>query len=247
MLNQIVDAAEIQTGDRLLEIGPGKGALTQRLLAASAQVTAVEIDRHLCQALQRQFAAEPTFQLIEADILALDLRHLDAQKVVANIPYYITGPILETLLGTLARPNPQPFETLVLLVQKEVAQRICAAPGSKIFGALTVRVQYLADCEWVCTVPAKAFFPPPKVDSAVIRLTPRPFPLQAQDSSRLATLVKVGFATKRKMLRNNLKSLVERDRLLAVFETLNIKPEARAEELGVDQWVALSNQLESLA
>lgn len=249
VLNRIVEAA--QSGDRpdslsqspILEIGPGTGALTRRLLATSAQVIAVELDRHLCQRLRQQFQDEPNFQLIEGDILSLDLQEVNAQKVVANIPYYITGPILERLLGTIAHPNPCPFESIVLLVQKEVAQRICAEPGSRIFGALTVRVQYLAACEWVCAVPAKAFYPPPKVDSAVIKLVPRPFPVQADRPSHLETLIKAGFATKRKMLRNNLKSLVERDRLLAVYEMLGIKPEARAEELSVEQWIKLSNQL----
>lgn len=248
VLGQIVAAAGVLSDgssvqSRLLEIGPGTGALTRRLLATSAQVIGVELDRHLCQKLRQRFQDEPNFHLIEGDILALDLQQIEAQKVVANIPYYITGPILERLLGKISRPNPQPFEAIVLLVQKEVAQRICAEPGSRAFGALTVRVQYLAACEWVCEVPAKAFQPPPKVDSAVIKLIPRPFPVQASDPARLETLVKVGFATKRKMLRNNLKSLVERDRLLSTYETLGIKPEARAEELSVEQWVRLSNQL----
>jgi len=246
VLSQIVEAAQSDDSlsqDRLLEIGPGTGALTRRLLATSVHVTAVELDRHLCEKLRQQFQNEPKFQLIEGDILALDLRAVNAQKVVANIPYYITGPILELLLGKIASPNPQPFESIVLLVQKEVAQRICAEPGSRAFGALTVRVQYLAACEWVCVVPAKSFQPPPKVDSAVIKLMPRPFLVQAKDPSKLETLVKVGFATKRKMLRNNLKGIVERDRLFSIYEDLGIKPEARAEELSVEQWVMLSNQL----
>ena len=166
-------------------------------------------------------------------------------KVVANIPYYITGPILEKLLGRISAPNPHPFDQIVLLIQKEVAERVCARPGSRVFGALSVRVQYLADCDLVCTVPAKAFQPPPKVDSAVVRLKPRPIQVAAHDPKYLEQLVTLGFATKRKMLRNNLGSIVERDRLTDVLTQLGLNPQARAEELGIADWVALSNTLSS--
>jgi 16S rRNA (adenine1518-N6/adenine1519-N6)-dimethyltransferase len=135
----------------------------------------------------------------------------------------------------------------VLLVQKEVAQRLAAKPGSKAFGALSVRVQYLADCELIYTVPAGAFYPPPKVDSAVVRLVPRQFEPQATDTRRLETLVKLGFGEKRKMLRNNLQSVVERDRLSQLLEKLEINPQARAEQLSVSQWVALANEFGDLS
>ena len=251
VLQQIIAAADIQPDDRLLEIGPGKGVLTRRLIDRAASVVAVEIDRDLCASLRHEFRSISQFHLIEGDILSLDLEamggtHLNAQrpnKVVANIPYYITGPILEKLLGAIATPNSHPFQTIVLLIQKEVAERVCAEAGSMTFGALSVRVQYLADYEYICTVPSKAFVPPPKVESAVIKLEPRPFVLQAVAPHQLATLIKVGFSTKRKMLRNNLKSLVDRDRLLAAFDNLGIKHAARAEEISTLNWVKLSNQL----
>lgn len=131
----------------------------------------------------------------------------------------------------------------MLLLQKEVALRLCARPGSRNYGALSVRVQYLAECEWICDVPAQAFQPPPKVDSAVVRLRPRQFHLPITDVRKLETLVKLGFATKRKMLRNNLMSVVERDRLNQLLEQLEINPQARAEDLSVENWVTLSNQL----
>jgi 16S rRNA (adenine1518-N6/adenine1519-N6)-dimethyltransferase len=165
--------------------------------------------------------------------------------VVANIPYYITGPILEKLLGTIANPNPQPYDSIVLLVQKEVAERLYAKPGSRTFGALSVRVQYLADCELVCPVPAKAFQPPPKVDSAVVKITPRALPVAAESPDYLDQLVRLGFASKRKMLRNNLKATVDRDQILTVMTELAIPATARAEDLGVPQWIALSNRLGS--
>lgn len=250
-LRQIVAAAELQPSDRLLEIGPGTGILTRQLLPLAAAVVAVEIDRDLCQGLAKSLGSCPNFLLLQGDILSLDLaQHLAAfpnfqnpNKVVANIPYNITGPILELLLGTIANPNPNPFDSIVLLIQKEVAERLCAKPGSRTFGALSVRVQYLASCEWICHVPAKAFQPPPKVDSAVVRLKPRPIATPAVNPRKLDRLVKLGFATKRKMLRNNLKSVVERDRLTTLLEQLQLDPQVRAEDLSVEQWVALSNLL----
>ncbi len=266
ILNHIVSAADVSACDRILEIGPGTGLLTRRLLPYAERVVAVEIDQNLCGKLRVDFQSSKNFFLIQGDYLNLDLvteftkqcqqqgstqtdgepDWLSLNKVVANIPYYITGPILEHLLGTISQPNPHPFDSITLLVQKEVGDRICARPGTKAFGALSVRVQYLAECEMVCPVPAKAFSPPPKIDSAVVCLKPRVFTPTASNPKRLETLVKVGFATKRKMLRNNLKSLVERDRLTQLLETLGININARPEELSVVQWINLSKEIDEI-
>ncbi|NEU74550.1 16S rRNA (adenine(1518)-N(6)/adenine(1519)-N(6))-dimethyltransferase RsmA [Hassallia byssoidea VB512170] len=251
-LQSIVEAAECNQSDRILEIGPGTGILTRRLLPNVKSLVAVEIDRDLCKLLVKQLGKSDNFLLLQGDFLTLDLpSHLAAfeafqnpNKVVANIPYNITGPIIEKLLGTIAKPNPQPFDSIVLLVQKEVAERLYAKPGSKAFGALSVRVQYLAECKLICPVPAAAFSPPPKVDSAVVRLVPYQIEPPANDPRRLETLVKLGFGEKRKMLRNNLQSIVERASLTQLLEKLEINPQARAEDLSVSQWVALANQLE---
>src|SRR5919199_1157809 len=248
-LNKIVAAANLQHSDRLLEIGPGTGILTRRLLPEVQSLVAVEIDRDLCELLVKQLGSKDNFLLLQGDFLTLDLdTHLTSfpafqnpNKVVANIPYNITGPILEKLLGTITQPATEPFDLIVLLVQKEVAERLYAKPGSTAFGALSVRVQYLAECELICNVPAKAFSPPPKVDSAVVRLRPRLVNPLANDPKQLETLVKVGFSSKRKMLRNNLQSLLERDNLTHLLEQLEINPQVRAEDLSVNQWVALSN------
>jgi len=251
VLNQIVRAGELAEGDHVLEIGPGQGVLTQRLLDSSAKVLAVEIDRDLCFQLSDQFIADMAsgqFRLIESDFLKLDFDQalVDFElarpnKVVANIPYYITAPILEKLLGTMRSPNPHPFTSIVLLVQKEISDRLCAQPGTKANGALTIRAQYLADCEEICPVPPSAFKPAPKVDSAVIRLRPRPFPTPAKDPVRLGQLVKLGFSQKRKMLRNNLQSVIDRDALTSILEGLSLNPQIRAEGLGGREWVALSD------
>lgn len=252
VLNEIIAAANLISSDRVLEIGPGRGILTHRLLDRAESVVAVELDRDLCDPLVAKFGERDNFLLLQGDFLALDVNELTAKfadhfhgqtKVVANIPYNITGPILEKLLGTIAQPNLTPFQEIVLLVQKEVAERLSAVAGTKAFGALSVRVQYLADCDLVCDVPATAFKPPPKVESAVIRLIPRPIVTPATNPKHLASIVKVGFANKRKMLRNNLGNIIDRDRLMATFEQLAIDPETRAEQLDTSVWIALSNTL----
>lgn len=254
VLQSIIQAAALEKGDCLLEIGPGTGNLTRQLLSLVESVLAVEIDRDLCRTLIKQLGKKNNFLLLQGDILTLDLSALlvpfpafqNPNKVVANIPYNITGPILEKLLGKISRPAAQPYDLIVLLLQKEVAQRLGAQAGTKDFGALSVRVQYLAECELICSVPAKAFDPPPKVESAVVRLRPRRWEPAAFNPRHLEMLVKVGFAAKRKMLRNNLKSLIESDRLIPLLEQLQIDPQARAEDLNVSQWVELSNRLQGL-
>ena len=251
-LDAIVQAGGGTSSDRILEIGPGTGILTRRLLPLVQSLVAVEIDRDLCQLLVKQLGKKENFLLLQGDFLMLDLaanltpfpNFHNPNKVVANIPYNITGPIIEKLLGTIANPNPHPFDLIVLLVQKEVAERLYAKPGSKIFGALSVRVQYLAECELICPVPAGAFYPPPKVDSAVVRLRPRQIETPALDTRKFENLIKLGFGAKRKMLRNNLQPVIERDRLSQLLEQLNINPLSRAEDLSVNQWITLANQLE---
>ncbi|AUT00513.1 16S rRNA (adenine(1518)-N(6)/adenine(1519)-N(6))-dimethyltransferase [Nostoc sp. CENA543] len=251
VLDAIVKAADCSTNDRILEIGPGTGILTRRLLPLVQSLLAVEIDRDLCKLLVKQLGNKDHFLLLQGDFLTLDLatnltafpNFQNQNKVVANIPYNITGPIIEKLLGTIANPNPTPFESIVLLIQKEVAERLYAKAGSKTFGALSVRVQYLAECELICHVPASAFYPPPKVDSAVVRLRPRQIETPANDPKKLENLVKLGFGAKRKMLRNNLQSVIDRDRLGQLLEQLNINPQARAEDISTQQWVELANLL----
>jgi 16S rRNA (adenine1518-N6/adenine1519-N6)-dimethyltransferase len=250
-LAKIVAAADIQPTDRILEIGPGTGVLTQQMFPLAQSVVSVEIDRDLCPILMKKFGNVKNFLLLQADFLEIDLAELltpfepfqHPNKVVANIPYNITGPILERLLGKIASPNPQPYDSIVLLVQKEVALRVCARAGNPNFGALSVRVQYLADCDFICDVPAKAFQPPPKVDSAVIRIRPRAIDIPAQNPKHLETILKMGFATRRKMLRNNLKSVIPVEDLNQVLTDLNLNPQARAEDLNVVDWVRLSDVL----
>jgi 16S rRNA (adenine1518-N6/adenine1519-N6)-dimethyltransferase len=251
VLEKIIVAATLKKSDRILEIGPGTGILTRRLLAEVNAVVSVEIDRDLCKNLAKKIGNKENFILLQGDILELDLtanlsnfpKFQNPNKVVANIPYNITGPILERLLGSIVQPMTPAYDSIVLLVQKEICDRLCAKPNSKNFGALSVRIQYLAQCEAICDVPAKAFYPPPKVNSAVVRLRPYLREKQVRDPRHLAMLVKLGFANKRKMLRNNLKSLIEPDRLSSLLEELTLNSQCRAENVSIEQWIELSDRL----
>jgi 16S rRNA (adenine1518-N6/adenine1519-N6)-dimethyltransferase len=249
VLDRIIQAANLTPLDRVLEIGPGTGILTRRLVSATSAVVAVEIDRDLCALLVKKMGNIDNFLLLENDFLNLDLEGTltdfpnfqKTNKVVANIPYNITGPILEKLLGNILHPADRPFESIVLLVQREVADRLYAKPSTKAFGALSIRVQYLAHCELVCPVLARDFSPPPKVDSAVVRLTPRKLDIAATSPKLLDNLVRLGFGTRRKMLRNNLQSAIDREELIPLLEKLDLSSEVRAEDLSLDQWIQLSN------
>lgn len=252
-LEQIVAASELTSSDRVLEIGPGTGILTRRLLPEVESLVAVEIDRNLCQKLVNTLGKQDNFLLLQGDFLKLNLAELlqtfprfqQPDKVVANIPYNITGPILEKLLGKISQPATTAYQSIVLLVQQEVGERLTASPGTKAYGALSLRVQYLANCELIYRVPAKAFSPPPKVDSVVVRLSPRMIDQPADNPRLLDSLIKLGFASRRKMLRNNLSSVITPDELTQLLEQLNLNSQSRAENLSLGDWVKLSNLIGS--
>lgn len=254
VLDRIILAAELEKSDRILEIGPGTGALTTRLLSEVSALVSVEIDRDLCKKLVYKYGDRDNFLLVQEDFLKWDLASLlerfpkfkNPNKVVANIPYNITGPILEKLLGKIATPATEQYKSIVLLVQKEVGERLVATPGTKAFGALSIRVQYLASCDLICDVPAKAFYPRPKVDSVVIKLRPRAIANPANNPRQLETLIKLGFASRRKMLRNNLKSLIDIQDFKLLLEKLSFNPQCRAEDLTLENWIRLSNNFDCI-
>ena len=249
VLERILQAADLQAGDRVLEVGPGRGALTERLLASPvASVHAVELDRDLVGGLRQRFAAEPRFSLQEGDVLAVALEGPGgsrATKVVANIPYNITGPLLERLVGRLDRPVDPPYQSLVLLVQKEVAERIRARPGQSSFSALSVRMQLLAHCSSVCPVPPRCFQPPPKVQSEVVRLDPLPADqrLPIELARGVERLLRMAFLARRKMLRNTLAPLAAPDQLQALATAAGIHLQQRPQEIAPAAWVALARGL----
>ena len=233
--------SETHSQPTVLEIGPGTGALTHHLLATGAKVIGVELDRDLCQILRRTCGQHPQFELIEGDFLKAPLPE-EPQRVVANIPYNITSPILEKLLGSPEYPIRQ-FDRIVLLVQRELAERITASPGEKAYGAMSIRIQYLAETEIIQIVPPKAFSPPPKVDSAVIRLHPRPWPESPQDPRWFNILIQQGFSTRRKTLANNLQSLIPKEIVIQTLQNMGQDDRIRAEGLDLTSWIHLSDAL----
>lgn len=240
---KIVEALDIQPGDTIVEIGPGQGALTQHLVERAARVTAVELDDRLAPLLRERFAGHPGFSLIHGDALQFDPRDhgLDPAtlKMVGNIPYNITTPLLFHLLERDRRP-----QRLVVMVQKEVAQRIAAPPGNSDYGALTVGIQSIAQVERLFTVPRGAFRPVPGVDSAVVRITPHePPPLSADEEADLRILTRTLFAWRRKQLQKILRASplyeLPAEVLQAVLAESATPPDVRPETLGTDRLVAL--------
>ena len=243
-LDAIVEAAELTSGDRVVEVGPGLGVLTRRLLSAGATVLAVELDPRLADWLRRELGAVPGFSLVEADALAFNAAGAfptESYKVVANIPYHITSPLLHGFLE-----GERPPELVVLLVQAEVAERIAAPPGQMSY--LSVFAQNVAEAEIVASVPAAAFEPAPSVDSAILRLRRRVAPVVAAGPLRdpFYRLVQAGFRQRRKQLHNALgRELgVDRETLAAAFAACEIEPEQRAQTLTVEQWACLLARLQ---
>lgn len=249
VLEAIIAAADLQPDDSVLEVGPGRGVLTERLLASKAAlIQAIELDSDLVAGLTERFSVDQRFHLRQGDVLETRLEFPDgktANKVVANIPYNITGPLLDRLIGRLDRPVDPPYQRLVLLVQKEVAERIRARPGQSSFSALSVRMQLLAECRSVCSVPPRCFQPPPKVQSEVIALDPYPADkrLDLERARQVESLLKQAFLSRRKMLRNTLGGVAAPDHLQAVAADAGITLQQRPQEISPQAWVALATGL----
>ena len=228
---RIARAACPSPTDLVVEIGPGRGALTEKLLQHAARVVAVEVDPFLVEHLRRKFAAEPRLEIVEADVLAADLARWGRASVAGNLPYYITSPIVERVLR--ARPV-----RAVFLVQQEVAARLTAAPGSRDYGFLTVQTALFARAARLFGIRPSAFHPPPKVDSAVVLLEPHPDPVLADPDSFLRFVAQC-FAHKRKTLRNNLADAWGRERIDAW-------PEAafRAEQIPLEGFLDMWRRLQ---
>ena len=233
----IVDAAEISEGDNVLEIGPGIGTLTQGLLEAGANVTAVELDKKLPAVLAHTLEGYENFKLVEGDILKVDVEELMPQnfKVVANLPYYITTQILLTLME-----RKLPLTKIVTMVQKEVAERMIAAPGSKSYGAMTVAVQFRADVRIAFDVPPECFIPRPEVTSSVVVCDIRESPFKV-DETFFTKVVRAAFGQRRKTLINSLIGAgFQRDAVAKALEVAGIEPARRAETLTLEEFAKLA-------
>ena len=250
VLEQIVNAAKLDPDDCVLEVGPGKGALTEKLIESEARfIQAIELDRDLVLGLKKRFRDQNKFSLREGDVLSAPLEAengLTINKVVANIPYNITGPLLKRLIGELRKAPENSFETLVLLMQKEVVERIVALPGTSHFSALTVRIQLLAKCRDVCDVPSTCFQPAPKVDSKVVLIQPyiSSDPDFYEIGSFLDKLLKLAFAGRRKKLRNTIGSFVTlNDQIKEFFDYRGISLDQRPQEISPSNWFSLAKAL----
>lgn len=229
----IISAAEITAEDTILEVGPGLGVMTDELAKTQAQVIAVETDSNLVELLNRRLP--DNVRVEEADIMQFNLADLPADyKVVANVPYYITSPIIRLLMESKNPPTHS-----VLLIQKEVAERIAAGPGD--MSILALSVQYYADVELVVDVPRDKFYPIPNVDSTVIKLTRKAQPVFEADTHKLFRLIKAGFGEKRKQLRNSLSGglQITTDQAAKLITQAGLNDTARAQELSLAQWKSL--------
>lgn len=235
-LEHIADCADVAADDTVLEIGPGLGTLTSELLRRAKKVVAVEFDAELARKLPGQFPGK-NLEVIQSDILSFDLSTLPVgYKVVANVPYYITSKIVQLLMTADNKPS-----VAVLLVQKEVAERLAARPGN--MSILAVSAQLFAEVSLGDVVPAALFTPPPKVDSQVVILKTRPQPFLTDVTEKsFFRVVKAGFAAKRKKLRSSLAGGlgISKDHAAQYLQTANLDPDRRAEDLSLDDWQRLA-------
>jgi len=240
VISRIVRAIAPRPGQRLVEIGPGQGALTAPLLEAAGALEVIELDRDLIPGLRVQFYDFPDFTIHEGDALKFDFQALSGEdgrplRVVGNLPYNISTPLIFHLLAARGAIADMHF-----MLQKEVVERLAAEPGGADWGRLSVMTQYYCQVESLFVVPPEAFVPRPKVESAIVRLTPHAeLPAIAHDEARFAEVVREAFGQRRKTLRNNLKGIIDAETLMS----LGIDPGRRPQTLRVDELVSISNHL----
>ncbi|MBK8261451.1 MAG: ribosomal RNA small subunit methyltransferase A [Nannocystis sp.] len=241
----IVRASEAAPGRRVVEIGAGLGTLTDPLLATGAEVWAIERDRDLCAVLRAELGTRPGFTLHEADAVRFDYAAAaigagSPPSIVGNLPYQLTGPLLFALLRFHAVTGPW-----VIMVQREVAERLCASPGGRDYGGVTVMLSRVRAIQVVCQAPRSCFVPRPRVDSTVLRLDPRSAPRGAVgDEEGLRRLVQVAFQQRRKVLQNTLSPLASREAILSWCARAGVDPRIRPEQLGPEQFAALQRARE---
>ena len=241
--NFLVDrnALEIISGnvskeDTVIEIGPGIGSLTALLLEKAKKVISIELDPNMCSILEQRFSLYENFELIHDDVLNIDLNKIGkGAKVVANLPYYITTSIITELLKT-------DIKDITILIQKEVADRITAEPGTKNAGAITYLVNYYADSEILGNVPKESFIPNPEVESAIVHLTRLDKPrVEVKDEELFFKIIKENFTKRRKTITNSLSNSIPKDKLNSILDELGIEKNARGEDLSIFEFAKIVN------
>ncbi|MCX7904114.1 MAG: 16S rRNA (adenine(1518)-N(6)/adenine(1519)-N(6))-dimethyltransferase RsmA [Caloramator sp.] len=246
ILKKIIDAAELDENSTVIEIGPGIGTLTQEMAKRCKKVVAVEIDKNLIPILEETLGNFKNIKIIHADALKVDFNkiieeeNLENVKVVANLPYYVTTPIIAKLLNEKVK-----ISSMIIMIQKEVADRILAKPNTDEYGTLSLLCQYHCDIKKICKVSPNCFVPPPRVESMVIRLNIRDKKrVDVLDEALFFNIIKSAFNMRRKTLSNSLKSIVkDENALLKALEEANIDPKRRGETLSIEEFANLSNIL----
>lgn len=247
VIDEIVNSAEIDKEDLIIEIGPGLGTLTKQLLEKAGKVICIELDEKMVRILKDRFSLYENFEIINEDVLKVDLNQIIEKenrkcKIVANLPYYITTPIIMKLLESKLN-----IESITVMIQKEVAERLTAVPGEKLAGAITYTVYYYCESEKILEVPPESFIPEPEVTSEVIKLKSRKVaPVEAEDIQKMFSIIKVAFMQRRKTLLNALTNgniFSNKQKAIKVFNDLSINQNARAEELTLEKFAELANNL----
>ena len=251
VIENTVNAANITDKDLVIEIGPGLGTLTSILLEKAKKVIAIELDDRMVNILNERFNLYSNFEIIHQDVLKVNLKHIietekrengiEKVKIVANLPYYITTPIIMKLLE-----DKLDVESITVMVQKEVAERLIATPGEKLAGAITYSVNYYCEVEKVVEVPKESFIPAPEVESEVIKLILRKkAPVEVKDEDKFFKLIKVSFMQRRKTFLNGVSNsgLIEKQKLKNILEELEISENIRGENLSLEQFAKISNKI----
>lgn len=247
VVDEIINSAEISKEDLIIEIGPGLGTLTKQLLETAGKVICIELDERMVKILKDRFSLYENFEIINEDVLKVNLNQIIEKenrkcKIVANLPYYITTPIIMKLLESKLN-----IESITVMIQKEVAERLTAVPGEKLAGAITYTVYYYCESEKILEVPPESFIPEPEVTSEVIKLKLRKTPpVEANNMQKMFNIIKVAFMQRRKTLLNALTNgnvFNNKQEAIEVFNDLNINQNARAEELTLEQFAELANNI----
>lgn len=243
IVNKIIRTAEIEKGDLTIEIGSGPGSLTEAILHVPASVIAIEKDLSLAKALERLDPTGQSLKILSEDVLTADLAPFFPKnkkvKVLGNIPYHITAPILAKFV-----PLHQHVDSLTVMVQEEVARRITAKPGTKDFSSFALFIQFYAEAAYAFKVSKNCFFPAPRVDSAIVHLVLKT-PDQTVDAEKLFLMIRSAFQMRRKILKNSLKEYYSIEKIDEALNSLGIKPLARPEELSLEQYISLLKELEN--